>query len=191
LLLNAYQLVGILSSEKTSREAGFLSLRRRDMTHDIRTVLWFNGRGREAAEFYCSLIPNSRVEGSYSSNNGGPDGNMFFEVVDFTLNGVSYQILDAGPMFPLSECVSISVMTPDQAETDRLWEALASGGGSHGPCGWLKDRYGLSWQVVPEAVHALMAGRDRARAERALAALMQMGRIDLAAIRAAADAVPA
>jgi predicted 3-demethylubiquinone-9 3-methyltransferase (glyoxalase superfamily) len=158
------------------------------MTHSIRTVLWFNGRGLEAAEFYCSLIPNSRVETSYSSSNGGPEGNTFFEVVDFTLNGVPYQILDAGPMFPLSECVSVSVKTADQTETDRLWEALASEGGSHGPCGWLKDRYGLSWQVVPALVHDLMTNSDRARAERALAAVMQMGRIDIAAVAAAADA---
>ncbi|MFP5480833.1 MAG: VOC family protein [Alphaproteobacteria bacterium] len=152
------------------------------MTHFIRTVLWFNGRGREAADFYCSLIPNSRVESSYSSDNGGPEGDSHFEVVDFTLNGVPYQILDAGPMFPLSECVSVSVSTPDQAETDRLWEALAAGGGSHGPCGWLKDRYGLSWEVVT----ALMTTPDKARAERVLAAVMQMGKIDIATVEAAA-----
>lgn len=158
------------------------------MTHQIRTVLWFNGKGHEAADFYCSLIPNSRVETSFSSSNGGPDGNSFFEVVDFNLNGVPYQILDAGPMFPLSECVSVSVLTPDQAQTDRLWEALAAGGGSHGPCGWLKDRYGLSWQVVPEAVYALLIAPDRDRAGRALAAVMEMGKIDIATVEAAARA---
>ena len=156
------------------------------MTHNIRTVLWFNGKGHEAADFYCSQIPNSRVESSYSSDKGGPDGNSFFEVVDFSLNGVPYQILDAGPMFPLSECVSVSVLTPDQAETDRLWEALAAGGGSHGPCGWLKDRYGLSWQVVPERVMQLMTGKDAGKAARAMAAVMQMGKIDIAAVNAAA-----
>ncbi|NJM83459.1 MAG: VOC family protein [Tabrizicola sp.] len=161
------------------------------MTHSIRTVLWFNGRGREAAEFYCSLVPNSAVETSFGSDNGGPEGNQRFEVVDFTLSGVPYQILDAGPMFPLSECVSVMVQTPDQAETDRLWEALAAGGGSHGPCGWLKDRFGLSWQVVPERVVQLMTGPDKARAGRALAAVMQMGKIDIAAVEAAAEAVPA
>lgn len=155
------------------------------MTHEIRTVLWFNGRGREAAEFYCSLIPDSRIEGGYASDNGGPDGNMHFEVVDFRLNGVPYQILDAGPMFPLSECVSVSVMTPDQAETDRLWEALAADGGNHGPCGWLKDRYGLSWQVVPKLVYDLMTAPDKVRAGQALAAVMQMGKIDIATVEAA------
>jgi predicted 3-demethylubiquinone-9 3-methyltransferase (glyoxalase superfamily) len=161
------------------------------MTHAIRTVLWFKDRGREAAEFYCRLIPGSRIESSYASDRGGPDGNMHFEVIDFTLNGVPYQILEAGPMFPLSECVSVMVRTPDQAGTDRLWHALVEGGGSHGPCGWLKDRFGLSWQVVPEAVYLLLVDRDPDRAARALAAVMQMGRIDVAAVVAAADEVPA
>ena len=158
------------------------------MTHPIRTVLWFESRGREAAEFYCRLLPESRVESTYASDRGGPDGNMHFEVIDFTLNGVPYQILEAGPMFPLSECVSIMVRTPDQAETDRLWEALVEGGGSHGPCGWLKDRFGLSWQIVPDRVCRLMMDADRSRAERVLAAVMQMGRIDLAAAEAASAA---
>ena len=158
------------------------------MSHKIRTVLWFKDRGHEAAKFYCSLIPNSQISSVFVSDNGGPDGNMHFEVIDFTLNGVPYQLLEAGPMFPLSECVSVMIETPDQAETDRLWDALVEGGGSHGPCGWLKDRYGLSWQVVPEAASRLMASPDKAKAERALAAVMQMGKIDLAAVEAAAAA---
>jgi predicted 3-demethylubiquinone-9 3-methyltransferase (glyoxalase superfamily) len=156
------------------------------MSHAIRTVLWFSAHAREAAEFYCRLIPNSRIETSYASDNGGPEGNMHFEVIDLTLNGVPYELLEAGPMFPLSECVSVMIQTPDQAETDRLWEALVEGGGSHGPCGWLKDRFGLSWQVVPEAALRLMTSADRGRAERALQAVMQMGKIDLAAVEAAA-----
>ena len=158
------------------------------MSHSIRTVLWFSARSREAAEFYCSLILNNRTTSSCASDNGGPDGNMHFEVIDLTLSGVPYQRLEAGPMFPLSECVSVMVETPDQAETDRLWEALAAKGGSHGPCGWLKDRFGLSWQVVPEAVSRLMTSPDRAKAGRALGAVMQMGKIDLAAVQAAAAA---
>jgi predicted 3-demethylubiquinone-9 3-methyltransferase (glyoxalase superfamily) len=158
------------------------------MTHAIRTVLWFNGRGREAAEFYCNLIPGSRIDRSYASDTGGPEGNHHFEVIDFTLNGVPYQILDAGPMFPLSECVSVMVQTPGQAETDRLWASLVEGGGSHGPCGWLKDRFGLSWQIVPERVMVLMTDSDKAKAARALSAVMGMGKIDLAAVEAAAAA---
>lgn len=155
------------------------------MPISVRTVLWFNGRGREAAEFYCSLIPGSRIETSYASDHGGPEGNHHFEVIDFTLNGVPYQILDAGPMFPLSECVSVMVRTETQAETDRLWQALPVDGGSHGPCGWLKDRFGLSWQILPAGVYALLTDPDTARAARALAAVMTMGRIDLAAVEAA------
>ncbi len=158
------------------------------MPNAVRTVLWFDTRGREAAEFYCRLIPGSRIERGYASDNGGPDGTHHFEVIDFTLNGAPYQILEAGPMFPLSECVSVMVQTPDQAETDRLWAALVEGGGAHGPCGWLKDRFGLSWQVVPERVMQLMTQPDPARAAAALAAVMQMGRIDIAAVEAAAKA---
>ncbi len=155
------------------------------MTHNIRTVLWFNAHAREAAAFYCSLIPNSRIESGYSSDSGGPDGTLHFEVIDLILNGVPYQLLEAGPMFPLSECVSIMIQTPDQAETDRLWDALVEGGGSHGPCGWLKDRFGLSWQIVPEAVLHWMMQPDKAKAARVLASVMTMGKIDLATAEAA------
>lgn len=152
----------------------------------VRTVLWFNGRGREAAEFYCGLIPNSRFESVVESDHGGPDGTLHFEVLDMMLNGAAVTLLDAGPGFPLSECVSIMVATPDQAETDRLWEALVEGCGSHGPCGWLKDRFGLSWQIVPKGALDLMRDPDPGRAGRAMAALMGMGRVDLAALEAAA-----
>jgi predicted 3-demethylubiquinone-9 3-methyltransferase (glyoxalase superfamily) len=154
-------------------------------THAIRTVLWFDRQARAAVEFYCALIPNSRIESSYASDKGGPDGDMHFEVIDFSLNGVPYQLLEAGPMFPLSECVSIAVQTPDQAETDRLWDALVEGGGSHGPCGWLKDRFGLSWQVVPAEVMQCLTHPDRDLAARALARVMTMGKIEIAAVRAA------
>lgn len=156
------------------------------MTESVRTVLWFNGRGHEAATFYCSLIPNSRIESQFTTEQGGPDGNQPFSLIDFSLAGAAYQILDAGPMFPLSECVSILVETSDQAETDRLWAALVDGGGSHGPCGWLKDRFGLSWQIVPSAVSRLLLAPETSA--RALAALMTMGKIDLAAIESAAAA---
>jgi predicted 3-demethylubiquinone-9 3-methyltransferase (glyoxalase superfamily) len=156
------------------------------MTHPVRTVLWFADRGEEAAEFYCGLIPGSHVEGAYHYTNGGGDSTLEGVVVDFTLGGVPYQILQAGPMFPLSECVSISVATPDQAETDRLWEALVQGGGSHGPCGWLKDRFGLSWQITPAVLTRYLLGEDKARSARGIQAVMQMGRIDIAAIEAAA-----
>lgn len=156
------------------------------MTHSIRTVLWFNGRGREAARFYCNLIPGSTVETAFASDEGGPEGDMHFDVIDFSLGGVAYQILDAGPMFPLSESVSIAVQTADQAETDRLWTALTAEGGQESMCGWLKDRFGLSWQIYPKGLLALTLNPDKAVAGRAMAAMMQMRKIDLAAIQTAA-----
>ena len=157
------------------------------MTHSIRTVLWFNGRGREAAEFYCRLLPGSHIHSSFASNEGGPDGDHHFEVIDFSLNGVPYQILDAGPYFPLSECVSIMVVVPDQAETDRLWAALTADGGAESQCGWLKDRFGMSWRIVPDGVMQLTMTPDPAVAGGAMAAMMTMRKLDLAAIQAAAQ----
>ncbi|MCU0910074.1 MAG: VOC family protein [Rhodobacteraceae bacterium] len=152
------------------------------MTNTIRTCLWFrDGRGREAAEFYCSLIPNSRVGRTFSGDAGaGP-----FSVIDFTLGGVPYQILDAGPHFTLSEAVSISVETPDQAETDRLWAALTAEGGEESVCGWLKDRFGVSWQVFPRRLTELTMSSDGAVSQAATAAMMKQRKIDIAAIEAA------
>jgi predicted 3-demethylubiquinone-9 3-methyltransferase (glyoxalase superfamily) len=152
------------------------------MTNSIRTCLWFrDGRGREAAEFYCSLIPGSRVEKTFSSDAGyGP-----FSVIDFSLGGVPYQILDAGPMFILSEAVSISVETADQAESDRLWAALTANGGVESHCGWLKDRYGVSWQIFPKRLTELTTSDDKELSARAMAAMMKQMKIDIAAIEAA------
>jgi predicted 3-demethylubiquinone-9 3-methyltransferase (glyoxalase superfamily) len=159
------------------------------MTPPVRTVLWFNGQGQEAAAFYTGLVPNSRINGSYANSNGGPTGDQWFQVIDFTLNGAGYQILDSGAdgyRIPMTMCVSVMLLTPDQAETDRLWHGLVAGGGEHSVCGWLRDRFGVSWQVTPARVMDLITGPDRARAERAHAAVMQMTRLDLAAIEAAA-----
>jgi predicted 3-demethylubiquinone-9 3-methyltransferase (glyoxalase superfamily) len=130
------------------------------MTNAIRTCLWFrDGRGREAADFYCSLIPNSRIGRTFS----GDAGQGAFHVIDFTLGGVPYQILDAGPHFTLTEAVSISVETPDQAETDRLWAALTADGGQESVCGWLKDRQG---SVGPGHGRDDEADKDRHRGHR-------------------------
>ena len=151
------------------------------MTHSIRTCLWFHdGRGREAAAFYCTLIPGSRVEATFDI---AGDGTSW--LIDFTLGGAPYQILDAGPMFTLTEAVSISVETDDQAETDRLWAALTANGGEESHCGWLKDRYGLSWQIVPVQLTQAMKDPDRAKAKRVFEAMMQMDKIDIAAIEKA------
>jgi predicted 3-demethylubiquinone-9 3-methyltransferase (glyoxalase superfamily) len=156
------------------------------MTSSIRTCLWFrDGRGPEAAAFYCSLIPGSRVERSFGGDNGA-GGSM--TITDFSLGGVPYQILDAGPHFTLTEAVSISVETPDQAETDRLWAALTADGGSESMCGWCKDRFGVSWQVFPKRLTELTLQSDKVIAGKAMAAMMQQKKIDIAAIEAAVRA---
>jgi predicted 3-demethylubiquinone-9 3-methyltransferase (glyoxalase superfamily) len=147
----------------------------------IRTCLWFrDGRGREAAEFYCSLIPGSRVELVFEGHNG----QSTFWVIDFSLGGVPYQILDAGPHFTLTEAVSISVATVDQAETDRLWTTLTADGVA-GPCGWLKDRYRVSWQIYPTRLSELTMHPDQTISAKAMAAMMKQTKIDIAAIEAA------
>ena len=152
------------------------------MTPSIRTCLWFrDGRGGEAAKFYCDLIPGSRVEKSFTGDNGMGT----FSVIDFNLGGVPYQILDAGPHFTLTEAVSISVETADQAETDRLWYALTANGGEESVCGWLKDRYGVSWQVFPKRLTELTTSSDKTVSARAMAEMMKQKKIDIAAIEAA------
>jgi predicted 3-demethylubiquinone-9 3-methyltransferase (glyoxalase superfamily) len=154
------------------------------MSHSIRTCLWFrDGRGREAAAFYCALIPESRVEATFDISGDGASW-----LIDFTLGGVPYQILDAGPMFTLTEAVSISVETDDQAETDRLWAALTSDGGEESHCGWLKDRYGVSWQVFPRRLTELTLHADRRVSAKAFAAMMKQKKIDIAEIEAAVRA---
>lgn len=151
------------------------------MTHSIRTCLWFrDGRGREAAEFYCRLIPGSRVEAAYDLSGDGATW-----LIDFVLGGVPYQILDAGPMFTLTEAVSISVETEDQAESDRIWHALTADGGEESHCGWLRDRFGVSWQVFPRRLTELTLKADRSVATKAIAAMMKQRRIDIAEIEAA------
>ena len=150
------------------------------MTTTLRTCLWFReGRGREAAEFYCSLIPGSRVETIFVGDAG--HGTL----IDFSLGGVPYQILDAGPMFTLTEAVSISVATDGQAETDRLWAALTANGGEESHCGWLKDRYGVSWQIFPKRLMELTTSADKNVSAKATAAMMKQMKIDIAAIETA------
>lgn len=153
------------------------------MPSSIRTCLWFrDGRGREAAEFYCSLIPGSQVERVFT----GDAGQGAFSVIDFSLGGVPYQILDAGPHFTLTEAVSISVETVDQAETNRLWAALTADGGEESVCGWLKDRYGVSWQIFPKRLTELTMNADKNVSAKAMAAMMKQKKIDIAEIELAA-----
>ena len=155
------------------------------MANSIRTCLWFrDGRGPDAAAFYCALIPNSRVERVFRFDNGMGAAS----VTDFSLGGAPYQILDAGPHFTLTEAVSISVETDDQAETDRLWCALIADGGEESVCGWLKDRFGVSWQVFPKRLTELTMHSDEVVAKAAMAEMMKQKKIDIAAIEAAVKA---
>jgi predicted 3-demethylubiquinone-9 3-methyltransferase (glyoxalase superfamily) len=146
----------------------------------VRTCLWFDGQGEEAARFYVSLLPDSQVENVFRPDPAGPP-----LVVEFTLAGTPYMTLNGGSQFEHSEAASISVLTRDQEETDRLWTALTSDGGKEGRCAWLKDRFGVSWQIVPEALPRLLAADDKAAAARAMNAMMAMGKIDIAGLEAA------
>jgi len=152
----------------------------------VRTCLWFADEGLEAAEFYCSLLPDSRIEqvSRYPEGQGMAEAGKVL-TVEFTLAGTPYQALNGGPHFQLDEAVSISVRTEDQAETDRLWDALLADGGVESQCGWLKDRFGLSWQIVPARAVELLSGPD---GPKAFAALMQMVKIDVAGLEAACGA---
>ncbi len=146
----------------------------------VRTCLWFDGNGETAAEFYVSLLEGSRIESVYRPDPSGPP-----LVVEFTLAGAPYMVLNGAPQFTPGPSVSISVLTEDQTETDLLWAALTEGGGAGSRCGWLTDRFGVSWQIVPEALPRMMAAEDHAAAGRAREALMAMGKIDIAALEAA------
>ena len=150
----------------------------------VRTCLWFDDNALPAARFYCTLLPGSQVH-NVERYSGGQDMAESGKVllVDFTLAGTPYQAINGGPHFKLDEAVSISVVTEDQAETDRLWNALTAGGGAESQCGWLKDRFGLSWQIVPKRSIELMYGPNAARV---WPALMQMTKIDIGALETAA-----
>ena len=150
----------------------------------ITPCLWFDGNGLEAAEFYVSLFPDSSIDGV----SPGPDGSPL--MVSFTLMGRPFQALNGGPRFSFTEAVSLVVPCDGQAEVDHYWAALVEGG-EESMCGWLKDRFGLSWQVVPNQLGEVLGDPDPERAGRAVEAMMQMRKLDRDAMRAAADAAPA
>jgi len=159
------------------------------MSDKIKTCLWFATEAEEAAALYTSLIPNSRidhVQRSPADNPGGSKGSVL--VVEFTLAGRAFMGLNGGRDEPHSNKISTSVSCEDQAETDRMWEALLADGGKPQACGWLNDRWGHAWQIVPKQLTALMSDPDPARAQRAMQAMMTMIKIDVAALISAADA---
>jgi len=147
----------------------------------VRTCLFFGEKGEEAAEYYVSLLPGSRME---TVVRPVPDGPVL--AAEFTLAGSPYMVLNGNPQVESSHLTSISVLTEDQVETDRLWQALLEGGGEEGQCGWLKDRYGVHWQIVPKALPRLMQSGNPESAGRVSAALMKMKKIDISGLEAAA-----
>jgi predicted 3-demethylubiquinone-9 3-methyltransferase (glyoxalase superfamily) len=143
------------------------------ITSSVSVCLWFDGNAEEAARLYTSLIRNSEVTSISPA------------MVTFTLDGVPFQALNGGPQFRPTEAASIVIRTTTQEDTDRLWSALTAEGGSEGRCAWLKDRFGVSWQIVPQVLPTLLGASDRHAADRALQAMLKMSKIDIAALEAA------
>lgn len=147
--------------------------------------LWFDTEAEEAAAFYTAIFENSRITDVSHYGEAGPREAGMVMTVSFELDGQPFTAINGGPEFPFTEAVSLEIICESQAEVDEYWARLGDGG-EHGPCGWLKDRYGLSWQVVPDGMYELLTGPDTARTERAMAAMLQMGKLDLAALQKAA-----
>ena len=152
----------------------------------ITPFLWFNDAAEEAANFYASVFKNSKVLGvtRYGDAGPGPKGSVM--TVNFELDGERFTALNGGPQFPFTEAVSFVVGCENQQEVDYYWEKLTSGGGKPSQCGWLKDKYGLSWQVVPKALPQLLKQTDAQKSQRVMQALLQMQKIDISALERAA-----
>lgn len=158
------------------------------MLTSVHPFLWFDSQAEQAAALYTSLLPNSRVTETRRYPDGAPDefaGRVMS--VSFELDGLPVEALNAGPQFRFTEAFSFFVSVDTQDEVDRLWDGLIAGGGEPSQCGWLKDPYGLSWQIVPRALGELLGDPDPARAQRAMQAMLGMQKLDVAALHAAAD----
>lgn len=149
--------------------------------------LWFDGNAMEAAEYYVSVFPNSAITNVTHYGSSGPRAAGEVLTVDFQLDGQALTAINAGPEFEFDEAISFLIECADQAEIDRYWNTFVGDGGQESQCGWCKDRYGLSWQVVPVGWADLLQDPDRERVDRAMAAVFTMTKIDIAAIHAAAD----
>ncbi|MFL6138515.1 MAG: VOC family protein [Frankiaceae bacterium] len=150
----------------------------------VTPCLWFHEDGEAALELYTALVPGSAITSIQRSP--GPDGSETL-LAGFTLGGVAYRAIGAPSGFRFSEAISLSVRCADQAEVDRYWDALTADGGEEGACGWLRDRWGVSWQIVPDRLGELLSDPDPARSGRALRAMLGMSKIDVAELEAAAD----
>jgi predicted 3-demethylubiquinone-9 3-methyltransferase (glyoxalase superfamily) len=157
----------------------------------ITPMLWFDNQAEEAARFYTSIFKNSKVKtitrygDAGAKASGRPKGSVM--TVDFEIEGQEFVGLNGGPIFKFSEAISFVVNCETQKEIDELWAKLTAGGGQPGPCGWLKDKFGLSWQVVPTVLSELMQDKDPKKAERAMAAMLKMTKLDIKALEQAAE----
>jgi predicted 3-demethylubiquinone-9 3-methyltransferase (glyoxalase superfamily) len=156
----------------------------------VHPFLWFDTQAEEAANLYCSIFPNSKITKVARNTEAAPGPTGGVLTVEFELDGTKVIALNGGPHFKFTEAFSFTIDCETQAEVDRYWDALLEGGGAPSQCGWLKDRFGLSWQVVPTVLPKLLTDPDRAKANRVMAAMMKMVKIDIAALEAAAKAEP-
>ncbi|GHD85941.1 VOC family protein [Streptomyces naganishii] len=149
------------------------------------TCLWFDGQAEEAAHYYVSVFKNSSIGriGRYTEAGPGPAGSVI--AVDFTANGHKFVALNGGPQFKFNEAISFQIHCRDQEEVDHYWAKLTENGGEPGPCGWLKDKYGVSWQVVPDGLIEMIGDADQEKAARTTRAMLAMGKLDIAALKRA------
>ena len=153
----------------------------------VSTFLWFDNQAEQAAKFYVSLFHNSRIIETSYYGDGMPMPKGTVMVIHFTLDGVEYQAINGGPHFKLTPAVSLMVSCGSQEEVDRLWNKLTADGGQEVQCGWLTDKFGLSWQIVPAAFLALLKTANPAQAQRVMQCMMQMRKLDMAALQRAYD----
>jgi predicted 3-demethylubiquinone-9 3-methyltransferase (glyoxalase superfamily) len=157
--------------------------------NQITPCLWFDTEGEEAANFYVSVFPNSRIVDVTRYGAAGPRPEGMVMTVSFELDGRKFVALNGGPNYTFSEAISFQVFCKDQEEVDEFWSKLSEGG-EEGPCGWLKDRFGVSWQIVPTALPELLADPDPEKSQRVMKAMLEMKKIEIDALERAAGAVP-
>jgi predicted 3-demethylubiquinone-9 3-methyltransferase (glyoxalase superfamily) len=151
----------------------------------INPFLWFDTQAEEAARFYCSVFKNSKLGRITYYGEAGPQPKGTVLTVDFILDGVEFVALNGGPQFKFTEAVSFNVNCATQDEIDYYWDKLAADGGEHGPCGWLKDKFGLSWQVSPTVLAEMLADKDENKSQRVMKAMMEMDKIDISILKRA------
>jgi predicted 3-demethylubiquinone-9 3-methyltransferase (glyoxalase superfamily) len=172
-----------MSNEATTKEDSTMQ--------SITPFLWFDTEGEDAAKLYTSVFPNSKVTDVTRYGPAGPRPEGMVMTVAFELDGNRFVALNGGPDFKPNEAISFAITCDTQEEVDHYWNALTADGGEEGPCGWLKDRFGISWQVVPEALPRLLQDPDQEKAQRVMGAMLQMKKIEIDELERAAEAVPA